>query len=34
MIFKNVGTTMPVWQVQRVDPGYLYVVEDKRQFKI
>jgi len=34
MIFKKVGTTMPVWQVQRVDPGYLYVIEDKGRFKI
>lgn len=34
MIFKKVGTIMPVWQIQRVDPGYLYVIEDKGRFKI
>ncbi|GLK76240.1 hypothetical protein GCM10008171_14940 [Methylopila jiangsuensis] len=32
--FGNVGTVMPVWQVRRVDPGYLYVIEDNGRFKI
>ncbi len=34
MIFSNAGTTMPIWQIRRVDPGYLYVFEDKGRFKI
>lgn len=34
MIFRNAGTIVPVWQVRRVDPGYLYVIEDKGRFKI
>jgi hypothetical protein len=34
MIFRNAGTIMPVWQVRRVDPGYLYVIEDKGRVKI
>jgi hypothetical protein len=33
-IFRNAGTIMPVWQVRRVDPGYLYAIEDNGRFKI
>lgn len=34
MIFKDVGTVMPVWQITRVDPGYLYVIENHGRYKI
>ena len=34
MIFRNTGTIMPIWQVRRIDPGYIYVIEDKGRFKI
>jgi hypothetical protein len=34
MIFKNVGTVMPVWQVRRVDPGYIYIFESGGRYKI
>ncbi|WP_312930911.1 GIY-YIG nuclease family protein [Agrobacterium cavarae] len=34
MIFKNAGTIMPVWQISRVDPGYLYIVENHGKYKI
>ena len=34
MIFRNTGIIMPIWQVRRVDPGFLYVIEDKARFKI
>jgi hypothetical protein len=33
-IFKNVGTVMPVWQVRRVDPGYIYILENGGRYKI
>jgi hypothetical protein len=34
MIFKGVGTVMPVWNVHRVDPGYIYVFECNGRYKI
>lgn len=34
MIFDKVGTVMPVWQITRVDPGYIYVIEHHGQYKI
>jgi hypothetical protein len=34
MIFKGVGTVMPVWNVHRVDPGYIYVFESNGRYKI
>ncbi|MGY4352708.1 hypothetical protein ACVWXM_009201 [Bradyrhizobium sp. GM7.3] len=34
MIFKDVGTVMPVWQIRRVDPGYLYIIENHGRYKI
>ncbi|MBY5367404.1 hypothetical protein HFO91_09780 [Rhizobium leguminosarum] len=27
MIFKNAGTIMPVWNLHRVDPGYVYITK-------
>lgn len=34
MIFKDVGTVMPVWQVHRVDPGFIYIIESHGKYKI
>lgn len=34
MIFKDVGTVMPVWCVHRVDPGYIYVFECNGRYKV
>ncbi len=34
MIFKNVGTVMPVWNLHRVDPGFIYIVENHGKYKI
>jgi hypothetical protein len=34
MVFKGVGTVMPVWQVRRVDPGYIYIFESNGRYKI
>lgn len=34
MMFENAGTVMPVWQIRRVDPGYLYVIESHGRYKI
>lgn len=34
MIFKNVGTIMPVWNLHRVDPGFIYIVENHGKYKI
>lgn len=34
MIFSGVGTVMPVWQITRVDPGYIYIIEHHGQYKI
>ena len=34
MIFKGVGTVMPVWNVHRLDPGYIYVFECNGRYKI
>ena len=34
MIFQDEGTVMPVWQVRRVDPGYIYIIESGGLFKI
>ena len=34
MIFDGVGTVMPVWQIHRVDPGYLYIIESHGKYKI
>ena len=34
MIFEGLGTVMPVWQISRVDPGYLYVIESSGRYKI
>lgn len=34
MIFKDIGTVMPVWQIHRVDPGFIYIIESYGRFKI
>jgi hypothetical protein len=34
MIFEGVGTVMPVWQVRRIDPGYIYIFESNDRYKI
>lgn len=34
MIFKDVGTVLPVWNIHRVDPGYIYVFESGGRYKI
>ncbi|ARP63814.1 hypothetical protein A9K65_010825 [Mesorhizobium sp. WSM1497] len=34
MIFKQVGTIMPVWQITRVNPGFIYVIERHGRYKI
>jgi hypothetical protein len=34
MIFKDVGTVMPVRNVRRVDPGYIYIFESNGRYKI
>jgi len=34
MIFEGVGTTMSVWQIPRVDPGFIYIMEHHGQYKI
>jgi len=34
MIFKDAGTVMPVWNVHRVDPGYIYIFESSGRYKI
>lgn len=34
MTFKDVGTVMPVWNLHRVDPGYIYIVESNGRYKI
>ncbi|MEI5680092.1 MULTISPECIES: GIY-YIG nuclease family protein [unclassified Mesorhizobium] len=34
MIFKDVGTVMPVWQIHRMDPGFIYVIESHGRYKI
>lgn len=34
MIFKDVGTVMPVWQIHRVDPGFIYIIESQGRYKI
>jgi len=34
MIFKKVGTVMPVWSIRRVDPGYIYVIKNNGRYKI
>ena len=33
-IFKDAGTTMPIWGIGRVDPGYLYLIEDHGRLKL
>jgi hypothetical protein len=34
MTFENVGTVMPVWQIRRVDPEFLYIIESHGRYKI
>ncbi|MBI4967827.1 MAG: GIY-YIG nuclease family protein [Rhodospirillales bacterium] len=34
MIFKDVGTLIPVWNIYRVDPGYIYMFESNGRYKI
>ncbi|HQS10879.1 MAG TPA: hypothetical protein PLK13_18810 [Xanthobacteraceae bacterium] len=34
MIFEKAGTIMPVWNLHRVDPGFIYIVENHRKYKI
>ncbi len=34
MVFASVGTTMPVWGIRRVDPGFIYIIEDHGRYKI
>lgn len=32
--FAGIGTVMPVWQIHRVDPGFIYIVENHGRYKI
>ena len=34
MMFSDEGTIIPVWQVHRVDPGYLYLIHDNGRYKL
>jgi T5orf172 domain len=34
MIFKDLGTVMPIWNVHRIDPGYIYVFECNGRYKV
>jgi hypothetical protein len=34
MLFRNIGTNIPVWQITRVDPGFIYVIESNGRYKI
>ena len=34
MLFEGVGTVMPVWAIHRVDPRYLYIIENHEKYKI
>lgn len=34
MNFKESGTVMPVWKIHRVDPGYIYILENNGRYKI
>ncbi|KUM26879.1 hypothetical protein AU467_19310 [Mesorhizobium loti] len=34
MFFKEAGTVMPIWQIHRVDPGFIYVIESHGRYKI
>lgn len=34
MIFKDAGSVMPVWNVYRADPGYIYILESHSRYKI
>lgn len=33
-IFWSIGTVMPVWQIHRVEPGYIYIIESHGRYKI
>ena len=33
-IFARAGTVMPVWQITRIDPGYIYIVKNGGHYKI
>lgn len=34
MSFNEAGTVTPVWQIRRVDPGFIYVIEHHGLYKI
>lgn len=34
MVFDGEGTVMPVWAIRRVDPGFLYIIENYGKYKI
>lgn len=34
MIFEKAGTIMPVWNLHREDPGFIYIVESQGKYKI
>jgi T5orf172 domain len=34
MMFKDAGTVMRVWNIHRVDPGYIYIFESNGRYKI
>ncbi|UES55224.1 hypothetical protein GFK91_06155 [Roseibium aggregatum] len=33
-IFEAIGTRVPVWNLARIDPGYIYIIENHDRFKI
>jgi hypothetical protein len=34
MIFKGTGTVMPAWNISRVEPGFIYIIEHHGLYKI
>lgn len=34
MIFEGAGTVMPVWQIPRIEPGFIYIIEHHGLYKI
>ncbi|MFM8607058.1 MAG: GIY-YIG nuclease family protein [Hyphomicrobiales bacterium] len=34
MIFSQQGTVIPVWNLNRVDPGYIYLIKHRTLYKI
>ncbi|MBA4226430.1 MAG: hypothetical protein C0456_07330 [Hyphomonas sp.] len=34
MCFNDIGGIIPVWQLHRVDPGFVYIIESHGKYKI